>query len=215
MMRLLSVTIASAIMVALAMAFVLNEREALAGNGFIVVASPATATNVVGTDHTVTMTVTFNGQPANGADVFFDVTAGPNTGEGASGTTDANGEFSFTYTGAGGVGQDTIEACTFGIPLRTVERPALGIPVACDTVTKDWIQPTPSPSPSPSPGATLAAGTATPSPSPSPTAAAPVQLPGTGGTSDEGSTRPVAAIALLSLLISIGAVGTTVLRRAR
>jgi hypothetical protein len=215
MTKLIAFTLTCAVVAALTLALATAEREALAGNGFIVTASPATATNEVGTDHTVTATVTFAAAPADGAFVTIEVLTGPNAGDNGSGSADANGEFAFTYPGDGGVGQDSIEACTFGFPARTAERPALGIPLACDTVTKDWIQPTPtpSPSPSPSPGATLAPGTATPSPSP--TAAAPVQLPGTGGDAGAGSSRPLAAIALLSLLIVACAAGTTILRRAR
>ncbi|RMG53069.1 MAG: hypothetical protein D6723_07770 [Acidobacteria bacterium] len=71
---------------------------------------PATATNPVGTDHTVTVSVMEGGTPAPGVTVTFDVTAGPNAGTSGTGVTDANGQVSFTYTSNGQAGTDTIEA---------------------------------------------------------------------------------------------------------
>jgi hypothetical protein len=76
--------------------------------------TPATATNPVGTQHTVTATVTTAaGGPASGVHVTFLVT-GANAG--ASGTcvpascdTDASGHVTFTYTGTN-AGDDTIHA---------------------------------------------------------------------------------------------------------
>ena len=47
-------------------------------SGFLL--TPGTATNVVGENHTVTITVTVNGAPEDGVDVSFAVTAGPNSG---------------------------------------------------------------------------------------------------------------------------------------
>jgi hypothetical protein len=174
---------------------------------YIVDATPATATNIVGTDHTVTATITDAGTPQQGFQVFFEVTSGPNAGANGSDVTDVNGEATFTYTGTGGTGQDSIDACIFSIPAPP--RGAGGgspIPIACDTVTKDWIDPTPtpSPSPSPSPGATLAAGTATPSPSPS--AVVPVQLPGTGSGASGGSNA-VWVVILVSVVVTGAWVG--------
>jgi hypothetical protein len=72
--------------------------------------TPATATNPAGTSHTVTATVTQNGNPASGVMVSFTVTAGPNAGATGSGTTDSNGQAMFTYTSNGTPGADTIEA---------------------------------------------------------------------------------------------------------
>jgi hypothetical protein len=175
----------------------------------LVDATPATATNVVNTDHTITATVTDAAVPQVGVTVFFDVTTGPNTGDNGSDVTDASGAATFTYNGNSGVGQDTIEACIFSLPGARV---AGGLPIACDTVTKDWIDPTATPSPTPTPSATptLAAGTATPSPSPT---IAPASLPGTGGRASSDSARPIAAVALLGLLIVTCAAGTAVLKR--
>ncbi len=82
--------------------------------------TPLTATNPVGTTHTVTATVTTDspvaGSPVVGTTVSFSVISGPNTG--AVGTcsvsvtclTDASGQVSWTYTDTGGPGTDTIEA---------------------------------------------------------------------------------------------------------
>jgi hypothetical protein len=98
---------------------------------------PDTDSNVVGEDHTVTATLTAGGDPVSSLPVSFTVTSGPNAG--ASGTcspnadcsADANGQVSFTYTGAGGVGTDVIRACNLG-----------GIfPHTCDEVTKEWVPP--------------------------------------------------------------------------
>ena len=72
---------------------------------------PATATNQVGTSHTVTATVRNNtGALAAGVTVNFSVTAGPNSGQTGSGTTNASGQATFSYTGSGGTGTDTISA---------------------------------------------------------------------------------------------------------
>jgi hypothetical protein len=91
----------------------------IAGTGIVSEApdlslTPATATNQVGTSHTVTAKVTNpNDTPRSGVTVEFTVT-GANAG--ATGTcvpancvSDANGEVKFTYTG-NNVGDDTINA---------------------------------------------------------------------------------------------------------
>jgi hypothetical protein len=98
----------------------------IAGSGIVSTApnisvSPTTATNPVGTRHTLTATVTQSGGPVSGAVVTFAIGSGPNAG--VSGTcslsgggadptcaTGADGKVRFTYTGAGGVGTDTIDA---------------------------------------------------------------------------------------------------------
>jgi uncharacterized protein (TIGR03437 family) len=101
-----------------------------------ITASPATATNQVGTTHTVTAKVVDQtGKAQSAITVTFTVTG---TNAGASGTcnpsgckTDATGQAAFTYTGSKGVGQDTITACF---------TPAGGTtPVCAAPVTKTWV----------------------------------------------------------------------------
>ena len=98
--------------------------------------TPQNDTNEVGEDHAVTATLTdLLGNPQSGILVTFSVISGPNAG--TTGTcsptdckTDANGEVSFTYTGAGGVGTDQIEACFNDIA---------GNLICSQIVTKEWI----------------------------------------------------------------------------
>jgi len=78
--------------------------------------SPASATNPVGTSHTVTaFAQSSNNQPVPGATISFSVLSGPNAG--ASGTcnpvgcvTGQDGKVNFTYHDGGGAGTDTIQA---------------------------------------------------------------------------------------------------------
>ncbi len=78
--------------------------------------SPVTATNPVGTDHTVTaFAQSSNNQPVPGATISFSVLTGPNAG--ATGTcnpagcvTGQDGKVNFTYHDNGGAGTDTIQA---------------------------------------------------------------------------------------------------------
>jgi hypothetical protein len=102
---------------------------------------PATDTNEAGTSHAVTATVTFGGEPVVGALVSFSVTSGPNAGQmsdpgecsaNADCTTDANGQVSWTYTGAFATGTDVIVACF------TDERGD----ETCATATKRWVDTT-------------------------------------------------------------------------
>ncbi|HEY3281794.1 MAG TPA: hypothetical protein VGN26_05925 [Armatimonadota bacterium] len=72
--------------------------------------TPISATNPVGTSHTVTATVTSGGSPVVGTTVTFTVTSGPNAGVTGTAATNASGVATFTYTDAGGAGTDTIEA---------------------------------------------------------------------------------------------------------
>jgi uncharacterized protein YjdB len=69
--------------------------------------TPENDTNPLGSDHTVTATLT-----PEQADVVirFKITSGPNVGDVGTDTTDVNGEATFTYTGDGGVGGDVILA---------------------------------------------------------------------------------------------------------
>jgi Bacterial Ig-like domain (group 1) len=180
-----------------------GRHEALAGQVVLVDATPNTATNVVNTDHTVTATVTMNSAPLPGATVDFNVTSGPNMGQSASPTTDVNGQATFTYTGAGGVGQDAISACTVILPL------------ACDNVTKDWISPSPTASATATPSPTTAASAAAATTTPTPTFNAPAQLPVTGGGSNGSSGFPwvIVAVSIVSAAAFLG--GRLALRRLR
>ena len=155
--------------------------------------APPTATNDVGDDHTVTATVTDGlGFPVEEADVVFEVTDGPNVGDsnGPNGIAlDGNGQATFTYTGDGGAGADTIQACV------------VDFPELCATATKTWVvEPTSTPSPTPTP----LAATATPTPTPTPTAVAEVvQLPSTGGTPSDGGSSALPWLAAIAGAIAL------------
>ena len=144
----LSAVVVAGLAVAALTAFAAG-RSAFAGQQLGITLDPPTATNDIGTDHTVTATV--GGAPPGATGVTFTVTSGPNTGAtftcspNANCVTDAGNQVSGTYTGDGGTGQDTIEAC---IELIGAQAPP------CDQATKDWVQPTPTPTPTPSPTAT-------------------------------------------------------------
>lgn len=89
--------------------------------------APPTEDNIVGTQHTVTVTVTRDGAAAAGVAVVFNITAGPNTGLLFNAVTNGAGQAAFTYTGAAGAGTDTIQASGM----------IDGIPFNC-TATKTW-----------------------------------------------------------------------------
>ena len=92
--------------------------------------APGTATNPVGTNHTVTTTVTRDGAPVSGVPVTFSVTVGPNMGTTGSGTSNASGIATFTYSSAI-AGTDTIQATALdGDVTRT-----------SNSVTKIWVAP--------------------------------------------------------------------------
>ena len=85
------------------------------GDGTLTLA-PRAATNQIGTQHTVTATVRNQfGQPVQGANVDFSITAGANAGLAQAGmtdaVTDANGAATFTYT-SNVTSTDTIFACS-------------------------------------------------------------------------------------------------------
>jgi hypothetical protein len=83
---------------------------------------PATSTNAVGDQHTVTATLS----PAlSGVTVTFNVLGGPNAGASGTAVTDAFGNAPFTYTDNGGAGTDAIQATANG--------------VASSQVTKEWV----------------------------------------------------------------------------
>lgn len=86
----------------------IRSATAVVGQGIIL--SPATATNPLGTSHTLTATVQDdNGAPVVGKEVTFTVTSGPNAGTTGTDVTDASGKATFTYTG-NTEGTDTIVA---------------------------------------------------------------------------------------------------------
>jgi uncharacterized repeat protein (TIGR01451 family) len=92
--------------------------------------APTSATNQVGTSHTVTATLTQDGSGVSGATVLFSVT-GANTGSG-SGATDGSGNASFSYTGTN-AGSDTITACYDANSSGTCDSDE-----ATATATKTW-----------------------------------------------------------------------------
>jgi hypothetical protein len=98
-----------------------------------VTVSPLTATNPVGTAHTVTATVDdATGHPVPSATVSFTVTGADNTS--GSCTTGSSGTCSFTYQGPLLPGTDAITGCAG----------AGGTP-PCGAATKVWVLPTSTP----------------------------------------------------------------------
>ena len=86
----------------------LTATTAIVGEGILL--TPASATSVIGAPHTVTAKVVdSSGGPVANQTVSFNVTSGPNAGLAGTGTTDANGEATFTYTSTA-VGTDSIQA---------------------------------------------------------------------------------------------------------
>jgi polyisoprenoid-binding protein YceI len=96
--------------------------------------SPATATNTVGTSHTITATVTQDGNPIESVAVRFTVT-GSVTSSGSC-QSDKNGQCTFTYSGPQFPGSDTISAFadTNGNGTRGSDEPVA-------TATKTWALP--------------------------------------------------------------------------
>ena len=90
--------------------------------------TPATATNVTNTQHTVTATVTSNSVALAGVTINFEIISGPNTGQIGLDTTDVNGRAYFTYIGGATLGTDTIEA-TGTVDVTDVS----------DEVTCEWV----------------------------------------------------------------------------
>ena len=91
--------------------------------------TPDTDTNCVGGNHTVTATIVGD---SGGTTVTFNVTAGPNSGDTGNDTTDLSGMASWTYTGDGGAGTDTIVA-------SYTPNPTPGGPITSDPVSKTWV----------------------------------------------------------------------------
>ncbi len=104
----------------------------VSGGGIVVTSnitlSPKTATNPVGTSHTVTATVVKGTSPAAGKVVSFSVDSGPNVGKTGTATTNASGVATFTYTDTGGAGTDSISG-SFIDDAGALEK---------DTATKTW-----------------------------------------------------------------------------
>jgi hypothetical protein len=104
-----------------------------------IVLTPSTATNELGTPgqtHTVTATVAAGADGGvSGVTVGFSIGSGPNAGASGSGTTNAAGQTTFTYTatqGLAGLGTDSIRGCFTDSQGTT----------ACDTATKHWVDTT-------------------------------------------------------------------------
>lgn len=91
---------------------------------------PPADSNLTGTDHTTTVTVTRNGAPEAGAIVNFLVTTGPNAGAVDFAVSNGAGQATFTYTSNGTPGTDTI----------TASGNISGVPFEC-TATKTWLNP--------------------------------------------------------------------------
>jgi Domain of unknown function DUF11 len=86
----------------------LADPDCVLPSAFHLDLTPASATNPVGTEHTVTATLTDNSTAVDGGPINFTVTGvNPTTG---SALTDASGVATFTYTGTN-PGDDTITAC--------------------------------------------------------------------------------------------------------
>ena len=76
----------------------LTSATAVVGEGIVL--SPASATNFLGTEHTVTAKVQdYDGNPVVGRTVDFAILSGPHSGTTGSATTDSDGLALFTYTG--------------------------------------------------------------------------------------------------------------------
>jgi hypothetical protein len=130
----------------------------VAGSSIVVVSAsisvtPPVATNPAGTNHTVTAHVTSGGSPLVGQVVTFTVT-GQNAG--AVGTcvpagcvTNSNGDVSFTYFDANGVGDDTIKAsftdATGSLQSATAQKHwVVAVTQGCITIVKKTVPQDPS-----------------------------------------------------------------------
>ena len=105
----------------------LASTTAVVGEGILL--APVSASNPVGSEHTVTATVQDDlGNPIVGRDVTFTIVSGPHAGLSYIDTTDANGQVTFTYTGTS-AGTDVIEATMVD---------SQGNTVTSNQVTKEW-----------------------------------------------------------------------------
>ena len=128
--------------VGLVTAFLLAGGTASPARGqvFSIELFPQFAVNVVGTEHTVTASVSQDGTPAGG-NYTFEVIDGPNAGKTGQGP-------SFTYVGDGGPGTDTIMGCF--------------VSEFCGTATKTWVEPSPTATPTPTPSPAVTPASAVP-----------------------------------------------------
>jgi hypothetical protein len=78
--------------------------------GAVLGLTPQTQTHTVGDQATVTANFAACGTALQGAMVNFSVDSGPNAGKTGTGVVDASGNASFSYTGNGGPGTDTVKA---------------------------------------------------------------------------------------------------------
>ena len=109
--------------------------------------SPNSATNPVGTTHTVTaFAQSSNNQPVLGAQLSFSVLSGPN--KGATGTcnpasciTPANGMVTFTYSDNGGAGMDTIQAFIGSLGSNQVTKTWQNATLTCDVNADGVVSP--------------------------------------------------------------------------
>ena len=111
---------------------VLDSYVFLRANSFVssnIALTPLTATNPLGTTHTVTATVLENGQPAANKLVTFIVNSGPHTGTTGTDVTNEQGRAFFTYLGLF-AGTDIIQASYIG-PQGTLQQ--------SNTVEKIWV----------------------------------------------------------------------------
>ena len=185
--------------------------------------TPATATNDLGTSHTVTATVTTNtpapGTPVVGTTVTFTIVGGPHTGTTGTAVTDAAGVATFSYSGTA-VGTDIIEATFVDARERTQRS---------NRVEKTWVTPAPTTT---TPATTTttttpATTTTTTTPETTTTTTTPettttpivVQLPPappSGELPKTGSSGMTQAFALWSLLaLVVGATCVVLARRPR
>jgi hypothetical protein len=115
--------------------FTSTQPEVIPLGPAVVTLSPPDAVNNVGTNHTVTATVTnAAGGPVTGATVLFS-TSGSTSATGSC-TTDAVGQCSFTYAGPQLPGADIITGCADSNKNGTAEP---GEP--CAEATKAWMLP--------------------------------------------------------------------------
>lgn len=105
----------------------LASTTAIVGEGILL--APVSASNPVGTQHTVTATLQDDlGNAIEGRDVTFTIVFGPHAGQTSTVSTDVNGEATFAYIGISD-GIDTIEASFVD---------SQGETITSNSVTKEW-----------------------------------------------------------------------------